>query len=78
MLTYSVLSLYTLPYMDISNKIPQTDFSRPVTEELLEEIQSRVDSGWRIKTDMELLIKYVRAKLQEENETRCNTDRGVR
>jgi hypothetical protein len=66
------------------NRIPQTDLSRPVDEEVIEEIQARVDAGWRVKTDMELLIRYVRAKLKEENEarepidaTRRTTDRGL-
>ena len=76
-LTLTLYFLYAL-YMEISNKVPQVDISRPVDEHLIDEIQARVDSGWRIKTDMELLLKYVRAKLQEENETRCNIDRGVR
>jgi hypothetical protein len=69
----------------ITNEIPKTDLSRPVNEEVIDEIQKRVDSGWRIRTDMELLLKYVRAKLQEENAsqedinaTRQQVDRGVR
>jgi hypothetical protein len=62
----------------ILNKIPSTDLSRPVNEEVVEEIQARVDAGWRVRTDMELLLKYVRAKLKEESAARQTTDRGVR
>ena len=66
-----------LSLMFKGNRIPTTDFSRPVDEEVIDEIQARVDAGWRVKTDMELLIKYVRAKLKEENEARCTANRGV-
>ena len=59
------------------NRIPQTDLSRPVCEEVLDEIEEKLNAGWRIKTDMELLIRYVRAKLKEENEARRTVDRGV-
>ena len=65
----------------ISNSIPQTDLSRPVTEELLDEIQARLDVGWRIRNDMQLLLDYARKALnvskESINEARLSTDRGV-
>ena len=51
----------------ISNSIPQTDLSRPVTEELLDEIQARLDAGWRIRNDMQLLLDFTRAVLLKES-----------
>jgi hypothetical protein len=66
------------------NRIPQADLSRPVDEELIDEIEARVEAGWRVRTDMEIMIQYIRAKLREKdaskeeiNETRCTTDRGL-
>jgi len=59
------------------NRIPQTDLSRPVDEEVIKEIEARLDAGWRVKTDMELMIRYIRAKLKEENEARQQTDRRL-
>ena len=65
----------------ISNKFTQTDLSRPVTEELLDEIQARLDAGWRIRNDMQLLLDYARKALnvskESINEARLSTDRGV-
>ena len=69
--------MYTLLYMFKGNRIPQTDLSRPVDEEVIKEIEARVDAGWRVKTDMELMIRYIRAKLKEENAARCTVDRGL-
>ena len=50
----------------ISNSIPQTDLSRPVTKELLDEIQARLDAGWRIRNDMQLLLNFARANILKE------------
>ena len=58
----------------ISNSIPQTDLSRPVDTELLDEIQARLDAGWRIRNDMQLLLDFTRKTLHE---TRLKADRGV-
>ena len=58
----------------ISNSIPQTDLSRPVDTELLDEIQARLDAGWRIRNDMQLLLDFTRKALHE---TRLKADRGV-
>ena len=58
----------------ISNSIPQTDLSRPVDLELLDEIQARLDAGWRIRNDMQLLLDFTRKALHE---TRQQVDRGV-
>jgi hypothetical protein len=51
----------------MSNIIPSTDLSRPVTEEVLDEIQARLDAGWRIRNDMQLLLDYARIKLKKQN-----------
>lgn len=56
------------------SKIPQTDLTRPVDTELLNEIQARLDAGWRIRNDMQLLLDYARKVLSE---TRCKADRRV-
>ena len=65
----------------ISNSIPQTDLSRPVTEELLDEIQARLDAGWRIRNDMQILLDYARKALHDSkegiSETRQQADRGI-
>jgi len=58
----------------ISNVIPSTDLSWPVTEEVLDEIQARLDAGWRIKNDMQLLLDFTRKTL---NEARRKANRGV-
>jgi len=52
------------------NRIPQADLSRPVDEEVLDEIEARVNAGWRVRTDMEIMIRYIRAKLKEKDEVR--------
>lgn len=54
----------------ISNTIPSTDLSRPVDTELLDEIQARLDAGWRIRNDMQLLLDFARKAI---NEARCTT-----
>ena len=56
--------------MDFTNKIPQEDILRGVDADYLDEIQARVDAGWRIKHDMQALINFAREKL----ETRLGTD----
>ena len=65
--------MYTPLYM-ISNTIPSTDLSRPVDEEILDEIQARLDAGWRIRNDMQLLLDFTRKALHE---ARFTVDRGV-
>ena len=61
----------------ISNTFEQTDLSRPVDTELLDEIQARLDAGWRIRNDMQLLLDFARSTLQGArerlNEARCTT-----
>lgn len=49
--------------MEFSNKIPQEDFLRPIDKQYLDEIQARVDMGWRVRTDMQALINFAREKL---------------
>jgi len=69
----------------IGNKIPTTDLSRTVDEEVLDEIEARMNAGWRVRTDMELMIQYIRAKLlearqsklKEKDAIRCGSNRGV-
>ena len=58
----------------MGNIIPSTDLSRPVTEEVLDEIQARLDAGWRIRNDMQLLLDFTRKALHEARRT---VDRGV-
>jgi len=59
--------------MFISNQIPQTDLSRPVCEEVLEEIQARLDAGWRVKGDLQLLIDFACDVIEQRKKdaTRC-------
>ena len=65
------------------NEIPTTDVSRPVDEEVLDEIQARLDNGWRVRNDMQLLLDFARKTLDEAScteyisETRCQANRGV-
>jgi hypothetical protein len=56
------------------NQVPHVDLSRPVTEEVLDEIQARLDAGWRVRNDMQLLLDYARKALSE---ARCTANRGV-
>ena len=42
------------------NNIPPGDLSRPVTEEVLDEIQARLNAGWRIRNDMQILLYFTR------------------
>jgi len=49
------------------SKIPQTDLTRPVTEELLDEIQARLNAGWRIRNDMQILVDFAREVLSKES-----------
>jgi hypothetical protein len=58
----------------MSNTIPSTDLSRAVDEELLNEIQARLDAGWRIRNDMQILLDFTRKALHE---VRLSTDRRV-
>jgi len=51
----------------MSNIIPSTNLSRPVTEEVLDEIQARLDAGWRIRNDMQLLLDYAKEILSKES-----------
>jgi hypothetical protein len=50
--------------MDFSNKIPQEDFLRAIDADYLEDIQARVDMGWRVRTDMQALINFAREHLE--------------
>ena len=50
--------------MTFSNKIPQEDFIRAIDADYLEEIQARVDMGWRVRTDMQALINFARENLK--------------
>jgi hypothetical protein len=61
------------------NQIPQADLSRPVCEEVLEEIQARLDAGWRVKGDIQLLINFACDVIQNRkvDEARRSFDRGV-
>ena len=56
--------------MTFGNKIPQEDCLRAIDADYLEEIQARVDMGWRVRTDMQALINFARENL----ETRLRTD----
>jgi hypothetical protein len=56
------------------SKIPHTDLSRPVDEELIEEIQARLDNGWRVRNDIQLLLDFARKVISE---TGLKADRGV-
>ena len=56
------------------NEIPHTDLSRPVDKEVLDEIQARLDNGWRVRNDMQLLLDFARKTLDE---TRQQANRGV-
>ena len=58
----------------MSNAFEQTDLSRPVDTEVLDEIQARLDAGWRIRNDMQLLLNFARERL---NEARQQADRGI-
>ena len=58
--------LCILLYMDFTNKIPQEDFLRPIDEKYLEEIQARVDMGWRVRTDMQALINFAHQHLSTD------------
>ena len=64
------MGLCILSYMTFSNKIPQEDCLRAIDADYLEEIQARVDMGWRVRTDMQALINFARENL----ETRLRTD----
>ena len=62
------------------NDIPHVDLSQPVTEEVLDEIQARLDAGWRIRNDMQLLLDFARITLKSRekvNETRQCANRGI-
>jgi hypothetical protein len=65
----------------ISNTFEQTGLSRPVDLELLDEIQARLDAGWRIRNDMQILLDYARKALHASkegiSETRQQADRGI-
>ena len=61
-------------FMYTGNVIPTTDLSRPVDEEVLDEIQARLDNGWRVRNDMQLLLDFARKTLDE---ARCKVNRGV-
>jgi hypothetical protein len=52
--------------MDFTNKIPQEDFLRPIDKKYLEEIQARVDMGWRVRTDMQALINFAHQHLSTD------------
>ena len=58
----------------MGNTIPSTDLSRPVDEELLDEIQARLNAGWRIRNDMQLLLDFTRKALHE---TGLKANRGI-
>ena len=62
---FTLIYGYTL-YMDFTNKIPQEDFLRPIDEKYLEEIQARVDMGWRVRTDMQALINFAHQHLSTD------------
>ena len=65
--------------MMIGNAIPKTDLSRPVCEEVLEEIQARLDAGWRVKNDLQLLIDFACDVIEQRklDEVGRKADRGV-
>ena len=50
--------------MEFTNKIPETDYLRAVDEEYLDEIQARLDMGWRVKSDIQSLIDFARNVLE--------------
>ena len=50
--------------MTFGNKIPQEDCLRAIDEEYLEEIQARIDMGWRVGTVMQALINFARENLK--------------
>jgi hypothetical protein len=50
--------------MDFTNKIPQKDILRGVDVDYLEEIQARLDAGWRVRSDMQALINFARENLK--------------
>jgi hypothetical protein len=60
--------------MYTGNNIPTTDLSRPVDEEVLDEIQARLDNGWRVRNDMQLLLDFARKTLDE---ARQQVNRGI-
>ena len=49
--------------MYIPNDVPVIELDRPVTHEVLDEIQARVDAGWRVRNDLQLLINFARLTL---------------
>ena len=51
--------------MDFGNKIPQEDILRPVTHELIDEIEGRFQRGWRTQSDLMILINFARKCLNE-------------
>ena len=61
LLTFVIIVLGVL--MIISNEIPQVDVDRPVDNEVLDEIQARLDAGWRVRNDLQLLINFARKAL---------------
>jgi len=63
----------------MGNIIPSTDLSRPVCEEVLQEIQARLDAGWRVKGDLQLLINFACDVIQQRkvDAARCTVDRGI-
>ena len=58
------MGLCILSYMTFGNKIPQEDCLRAIDADYLEEIQARVDMGWRVRTDMQALINFARENLK--------------
>jgi hypothetical protein len=50
--------------MFISNTLPQTDINQQVTIKVLNEIQDRLDNGYRLRNDMQLLLNYAKQTLE--------------
>jgi hypothetical protein len=50
--------------MIISNTLPHVDVTQPITEKVLAEIQDRLNNGYRLRNDMQLLLDFAKQTLK--------------
>jgi len=48
-------------------KLPEVKLNQEVTYRLLEEIEERVNNGFRLRTDFEILINFAKQVIKEKH-----------